>query len=416
MVLEDRARELVLHLASDRSEDATSRFDETMRAALPAPRLSEVWRQVTTAFGAFESIEKVDSKSEGEVTVAVVLVRLERSNLAVRVVWRPKGELVTGLFFSPVSRPDAFTEAPYVDRLKFEEKEVTFEAPLGALPGTISIPNGQGPFAAVVLVHGSGPHDRDGTVMANRPLRDIALGLSSRGVAVLRYEKRTKISPGSLASLGMDLTVAEETVQDAVAALHFLQTFPRVDPARLFVAGHSLGGYVAPRIAQQMPGVCGVIVLAGNARPLEELILEQYRYLLPLQTSPEAAEAAIADMEKRVARLAAATRDTPPTDLPLNLPAPYWLDLRGYDPAQTLRATGKRTLLIQGGRDYHVSRADFDLWKNALSGSPASEFCWIESLNHLFVAGEGKSRPEEYTKAGHVAEEVVSSVYQFMVR
>ena len=140
-----------------------------------------------------------------------------------------------------------------------------------ALPGTLFLPNGVEKAAAVVLVHGSGPNDRDETLGPNRPFRDLATGLATRGIAVLRYDKRTKVYPESFAGL-KNPTVKDEILDDVSAALEFLKSRPEIDADRITITGHSLGGTLAPRIAAANPSVSKIVILAGAARPLPDLM------------------------------------------------------------------------------------------------------------------------------------------------
>ena len=149
------------------------------------------------------------------------------------------------------------------------------------MPATLTIPNGTGPFPAVVLVHGSGPNDRDETYGPNKPFKDIAWGLASVGIVVLRYEKRTKQYPQESAAI-QNFTVQDETIYDALAAVELLNNSSIVDHSKIFVLGHSLGGMLAPRIALQESQIAGLIILAGATRHLEDLMLEQTRYLANL--------------------------------------------------------------------------------------------------------------------------------------
>ncbi len=166
-------------------------------------------------------------------------------------------------------RPDAFTET-----------EVTVGAAPWALPGTLSMPTGSGPFPAVVLVAGSGPQDRDETLGPNAPLRDLAWGLASNGIAVLRYDKRTKAHGPEMASEGDRITVARGGDRRRDRRRRPAARDAGVDPERVFVAGHSLGGYLAPRIAAAAPErVAGIALLEANARPLQRLIEDQLTYL-----------------------------------------------------------------------------------------------------------------------------------------
>ena len=131
----------------------------------------------------------------------------------------------------------------------------------------------------MVLVHGSSPQDMDETVIGNKPFRDLAEGLAERGVATLRYDKRTKVY-GAKSEVK---TLADETIDDAVSAARLCAKQPKVDARRVFVLGHSLGGYAAPRIAQAGGGaIRGMIVLAGTSRPLAVVIDEQIAYLARL--------------------------------------------------------------------------------------------------------------------------------------
>ena len=132
--------------------------------------------------------------------------------------------------------------------------------------GTLSTPAGDGPFPGVVLVHGSGPQDRDETIGGFRPFQDLAQGLASRGIAVLRYEKRTKVYEKELAGT-RDMTIKDEVLDDALAALGLLRATPGVDRRRVFVAGHSLGALLAPRIAVLDGSLAGVVLLAAPSRP-----------------------------------------------------------------------------------------------------------------------------------------------------
>src|SRR5688572_6335097 len=212
------------------------------------------------------------------------------------------------------------------------------------------MPAGAGPFPAVVLVHGSGSNDRDTSIGPNKPFRDLAEGLASRGLAVLRYDKRTRTHASRIARL-RDFTVKEETVDDAMAAVKKLRETPGIRADRVFVLGHSLGGMLAPRIAAADPSIAGLILLAAAVKPLEQSIVDQTRYMAMLDgtVSPQE-EAALTEVNK----LATAVRALKPGDAPIGLagisaPASYWLDLRDYDPPAAATRL-KHPMLVQIGR------------------------------------------------------------------
>lgn len=102
--------------------------------------------------------------------------------------------------------------------------------------------------------------------------------------------------------------------------------------------------------------------------------------------------------------------ETPSSELPLGLPASYWLDLRGYHPPTIAKQVGAPLFVAQGGRDYQVSCEDFDQWQKALVGQKDVALRLYPDLNHLFMAGQGKSKPDEYAVPGHVCAEVISDI------
>lgn len=271
------------------------------------------------------------------------------------------------------------------------------------------MPNGPGPFPAVVLVHGSGPNDRDESIGPNKPFKDLAWGLATRGVAVLRYEKRTKQCPAQMMQSMSTLTVNEEVVNDALAAVAYLRGVPAVDPDRVFILGHSLGGTVAPRIAARDPRLAGLILLAASNRNLADLMVEQNEYLATLDGTVTAEEAqALDQLRKQVERVKAL--DFKEGEVILGAGRAYWADILAYDPVATARSLTVPMLILQGERDYQVTRVDFAAWKDGLAGRAGVQFKSYPALNHLFIAGSGQPNPGEYDVPGNVAREVVDDI------
>ncbi|HEY3415624.1 MAG TPA: alpha/beta fold hydrolase [Armatimonadota bacterium] len=420
--MQEKAVEVIRMLVEGNYGGACGTFDATMTGALPEARMKEYWEQLIGQVGAFQGITAIQASEQGEARVFILTCPFERSTIDFRVAFNRDGQ-VSGLNFQIAASATPYQAPEYVRAGSFHDVEITVGSGEWALPGTLSMPEGNGPFPAVVLVHGSGPQDRDETIGPNRPFRDIAEGLASQGIAVLRYEKRTKahgshFTPEIIAKL----TVQEEVVDDALAAVALLRGTPGIDPRRIYVLGHSLGGGIAPRIGQQDHTIAGLIVMAGMTRPLEDAILEQFTYLYGLAGEmSDAQKAELEQLKVKVARVKSAelSDQTPASDLPLGMSPAYLLDLRGYQPAEVAKAlaqsTRMRILVLQGGRDYQVTVAgDFPFWQRALGNESNATLKVYPKLFHLFIEGEGPSTPQEYMKEGHVSGEVIEDMARWI--
>ena len=144
------------------------------------------------------------------------------------------------------------------------ETEVRFGAEPYVLDGTLSLPEGDGPFAAVVIAHGSGPQSRDGALGPLTAYRDIARGLASQGIAALRYDKRTFTYRPRWKLTGPSLPTAKRN--DALAAVDFLRGHEAIDPEGIVVLGHSQGGSLTPRTLSRDDKIAGGILLAAATR------------------------------------------------------------------------------------------------------------------------------------------------------
>lgn len=387
---------------------ATRHFDATMKKALTPEKLQEVWKGLTDQAGAFQRREGVRSQTQGAHRLVFVTTGFARIRLDMQVTFDAQGQ-VAGLFFVPAP-PPAGSDAgpPYARRDAYREREVTVGSGEWALPGTLTMPAGPGPFPAVVLVHGSGPHDRDETFGPNKPFRDLAWGLASRGVAVLRYEKRTQAHAASLAKIARP-TVRDEVIDDALAAVALLRKTEGIDPERVHVLGHSLGATLVPRIGKADPRIAGLVALAGTARSLEDVMVEQISYLASLDGAVSDEEKAQIDsFREQAAQVDALKEDS--AGAPFGIPVSYWLDLRGYDAPAAARDLPQPLLILQGERDYQVTMTDFAAWKKALAGRQNAILKSYPALNHFFMEGEGKSTPMEYQAAGHVAQAVIEDI------
>jgi dienelactone hydrolase len=413
------AQQLVTRLAEGDFAFVEQSFEGGIKQQLPAEKLRATWQGLLAQVGAFKEQVGPHTFQVRSTELVIITCAFAMANLDINISFNDTGE-VNGLTITPVGSIEQqyaahYEPPPYVHLDSFKEQEVEVGQGEWVLPGTLSLPIGTGPFPAAVLVHGSGPQDRDETIGPNKPFRDLAWGLASQGIAVLRYEKRTKVYGLEMQNMAAAITVKEEVIDDALAAVALLRNNGQVNLKQIFVLGHSLGGYLLPRIGTVDPGIAGLIVLAGSARPLEDILLEQYTYIFSLSAMPPAEQQQQLDeLKKQIARVKDPNLSlkTSATELPLGVSPAYWLDLRGYQPAEMAQGLNQRMLILQPESDYQVTMEDFQIWKSALAARGWVQFKSYPGLHHLFmpVEGGGKATPAVYAIAGHVAEEVVNDI------
>src|ERR1019366_4860074 len=391
---------LSILLAAQPAQDPTVLARKALNLVLAAQYAE--FLQMSTA-DVQKSLPEAEMAKSGPNSIVVFPAKFANQNINFRIIINSAG-LVAGFFQLPGGvnwqRPE------YSQPATFKEREVTVGQGEWKLSGTLTVPVGAGPFPAVVLVHGSGPNDRDETVGGAKVFKDLAEGLASRGIVVLRYEKRTLQYRARLAGIA-NFTVQQEAVDDAVRAIALVRAQAEVNGARVFVIGHSLGAYVAPRIAEQDGKLAGIVLMAGNVRPIEDLLVEQMNYMGITGKQLDNAKA----FQGKVKKLEPGDEDSPALG---GVPVAYWVDLKGYDPATAAKKLGIPMLILQGERDYQVTMADFAMWKTAVGSAKGVAMMSYPALNHLFVAGEGKSLPAEYAKPGHVAPAVIDDIAKFV--
>ncbi|NDJ62328.1 MAG: DUF3887 domain-containing protein [Chloroflexi bacterium] len=441
------AQQLVALLLADDFDGVFALFNPALQAVLSAERLAAVWDVVQFEAGTY--VETLRLRRETGTGILVTTVLLELAPIDIRVEVDATGQ-VNSLFFVPaatifnpselietvvpeprqlpppapaptattVSAPDDTAAPidtgltpPYADVTTFTEQQVTVGGDPFPLNGALTLPFGEGPFPAVVLIGGIGPVDRDATIGPNKPLRDIAWGLANRGIAALRFDRRTFAYPAVLDD--PTLTVQAEIIDDALAAVELLRRTQRIDLARIVVLGHDLGGHLAPRIGAADADIAGLIIMAGHTLPLQVRILAAAdEFITGLAGAPTPDQ--VAELNALAAEAAAIdtlSAETPPDARFLDLPVSYWLDLRGYDPVTVAAGLPRPLLIMQPERDFEVTLTeDFVRWQAGFAGRANATLLTYPTLNHLFMPGAGISRPAEYLQPNFVAETVISDI------
>ena len=312
---------------------------------------------------------------------------------------------------------------------RYEVEEITVSVDAGEgypLIGRITMPKkaGGSPLPAIVLIHGSGPNDKDSTIGANAPLRDLAFGLAERGVAVLRYDKRTYSHGAAMVARGGPITLDDEVFADALAAVGLLKSRDDIDKGRVFILGHSMGGGLLSHINSLGVGCAGYIIMAGTSRPLWQLSAQQnlliadeyeqkgdkdYAEKIRLFVKNERQKASLLDLISHEDALALGGTI-------FGMPPAYLWQFGKIDSIGLHLSDGLPVLVLQGESDRQVTMEDFELWKEGLSSHPNAAFASYPGLNHLFGAYEGQQTAfsdmvsVEYGQKTPIPEQVIDDI------
>jgi uncharacterized protein len=406
-----KAQQFIALLDLDDIDAAYAMLAPATRDKLPATELRTIWVALPAKLGDRGPDGAPRGERLGESQFIAIALPFRAMTLDARVHFNAQGEingfrLVPALFASAAPPP---ADAPYREIAVTVSRAAHVE-----LPGTLTLPRGDGPFPAAVLVHGSGPHDRDETIGPNKPFVDLARGLAARGIAVLRYDKRTYVDAARFAG---DYTVNDEVVDDAVSAVAMLRARDDIHASRVFVIGHSLGGMMAPRIAREMSAVAGIVLLAAPARPLDAVVEAQVRDFAALDGDVTREELeAIAAVTRARELLTKVTRgERVEGKLLLDLPATYWHDLAAYDALAVTAEIPQRVLILQGGRDLQVSpRDDFARWQARFRDDTRVTTQQFPTLNHLFMVATERPSLAEYQQPGHVDDAVIAAISDWL--
>lgn len=387
-------------------------LDTSVTKLLSEEKNTEAWKKIHEKLGEFKKIVKVRFEETKPYTSVFLTCEYENAALDFKTVFAGRQGIV-GYFFVPSVN---YTAPSYADTNAITERAVEVKTGTYILSGILTLPERGDHLPLVVLVHGSGPHDKDETINLNKPFKDLALGLASKGIASLRYDKRTYIYGAKSADDPRMITLKEETVDDAVSAFRLAQTFKEIDKKKIFILGHSLGAIAAPRIAKETPKAAGLIFMAGNARPFEEVIAAQMEYVLPLQLPKKQADSLLELVMRQVERIRTGdfNDSTSGAKLPLGLSPIYWKDIKKYDQVAAAASLKMPMLFLQGENDYQVTMTDLRLWQNGLTTKKNATFISYPGLYHLFMAGQGK--PTDYQNADHIAEKVITDISAWILK
>ena len=303
----------------------------------------------------------------------------------------------------------------------YREQDVTYISAGNTLAGTLTIPQGHGPFPAVLLIAGSGPNDRDENIMGHKPFLVLSDYLTRRGIVVLRMDKR-----GTHASKGnYNTATTADFADDAQAGVGYLKTLPEVDPQKIGLIGHSEGGIIGPMVAARDKDVAFLVMMAGPGVRGDEILAEQHRLIALANGEPADKVAKDNEHERQILTMAEQGADatalgkqirtfsdgkTPEAQIGMEtktLTSPWFRYFLNYDPATALRQVRCPVLVLSGSKDLQVPPAqNLPAIRQALAGNKHAQIDELPGLNHLFQDAKTGS-PAEYGEIDETISPVV---------
>lgn len=411
----ESAKNFVDDFKEDDIEGMYGAFGQELKKQLPKENMNGVRGAIEQQYGEMKEILGTRTEKSEKYNLVFVTVQFgEYKTMDFQISFDGDNK-IGGFHIVPTKvMPEGVSLKNEVENDKFYEEEIKIGSGEWVLPGTLTIPKeGEAPFKTVILVHGSGPSDRDETVNKNKPFRDIAHDLAEKGIAVIRYDKRTYVYPDKVAKLQEKFTPEDEYMDDVVGAIEFATSREELDNNEIFILGHSLGGYLVPRIYEKSEVPAGYISMAGTIYgEFEDLMKYQYNYLASWDGEVTVEEKEfLKNFEKEYNELKEyKTSGRGDKKAYLGLPSEYWMYLNEYKPIDITKNITKPILFLEGTRDYQAPVEHFKKWKEELKDNDNLEFKLYEGLNHLFIKGEGTPNPQEYGIPGHVDNQVIDDI------
>ena len=410
----NRSNQFFEHLDKGEFETAHAFFDDSVKDKILPEELKLFWTRMDLNLGAFESVEGAQNQTAGEYYLVTLNCKFAKGNQAFQFTFNKQEKLV-GFFLVPNSNSAEYSTPAYADSTLYKETPITIKSPGHELAGMLVTPKNVRNFPVVVLVHGSGPSDMDETVGPNKPFKDLAAGLAAKGIATVRYVKRTKVYSYEFRKA---FTTKEEVTDDALAAIAYAKTIAGADTKQIYLLGHSLGGMLAPKLAAMSPDLKGIILAAAPANKFTDVLIEQNKNAFEelkdtTQATRKTLDQTLKELERtRISQLG----KIKPDSLIMGLPASYWADLNQYDQVGTAGKLKNRILIIHGGMDFQVLNHHSQMWKDALGKKKNVAFKTYPNLNHLLSEVTEKGTVAQYRTPRNVSGTLISDLAEWIKR
>ncbi|MFB6649535.1 alpha/beta hydrolase family protein [Bacillus toyonensis] len=374
-----------------------------MNSKLPKDEFASKWNALISQLGpALDTESEVFSSKDKNGKVAITTVH-RKNNLQTTFVYTKDGKVtdVQTQLQPLIVKPEKGE--------KWEESSIKVGYNGKKLNGLLTLPKGVEKPPVAILLQGSGPNNMDSIIGTglNRPFADIAHGLAETGIASIRYDKRSYAYPNDVSD------VETEYLYDAKEAVRLAKEDKRVDSNRIYLIGHSQGGLLGPKIAQDNPEIKGFVSMAGTLRRLEDIVLTQTTLRLEQENlSNERKKEELYNTKAGVDKIKK-LNSSDKTEVILGYPASYWNSLKKIDGASIVENLSIPMFIIQGTTDFHVlEKIDYKLWQETLEGKDNVSFKVYPGLSHLFMPGGSADKFDGsiYNKPAHVDSQVIKDV------
>jgi hypothetical protein len=390
--------------------------DEILQRRINPDRLQSIWESLATINGDLKEVGKTAYFYIDTAHITTTKLKYKNGSVGLRLSFSLDWKL-RGIFI--VDAEPMYNIPDYVNTFGFYEIKIPFGPKGFEGEAILTVPIQQKKYPCVIIIGGSGPIDKDATVGPNKIYKDVSWGLAAKGIASLRFDKRTKAYFANIMKLhkeGNYYTIEQEYLVDVKELVKKVSKKEAIDGNSIYLMGHSQGAGLIPLFLKQNKKVAGAIMAAGNYTNIPNLMLYQLEYLMPMQAASKA-DSALFNLMKTQAQNATKSYlpSTFPSDsLPAMYPFSYWNYLHKINFIKLAQSNKKPVLVIQGERDYQVPITEYKLWNNALLNHNNYMFTSFAKLNHLFMEGEGKSTPAEYSVRGNVPEYFIEEIAKWI--
>ena len=382
--------------------------DEAMKKAMNANLYAETMVAIKDQIGDVVSLSPSYKYEFKQYIIVSIPIEGSKSNININVVFDSNSE-IAGFNLSEFKVSDQ-EEVKTVEN--YVEKEMVLSSDGYELNGTLTLPSKGDNFPVIIIVSGSGPMDKDGTVGPNKVYKDLSQQLASKGVATFRYDKRT-YAYGEEIIDEYNFDINDEYIVDIVSAYNLVRNIPEIDSDNINILGHSLGGHLIPMINEVLQAN-RYIIMAGNVTHIEHLITVQYEYLFNLdgEISDEEQQYINKHYEDLIKLSNLDSLDE--KEIVIGGYKAYWESLASYSPIESGEDIEVPVLVLQGERDYQVNVDEYNQWLEAFDSKDNWSFKKYQGLNHLMIKGEGVPSPNEYFNVGAVDEQVIKDIVEWI--